>query len=218
MLERLDFVKAYSYKPDSVSVTRGLFWSWLFTGSSRFLIIWYFLIPEVKHFLSLSNFGCTKLCPMRIALPCQCSAICTKVCGSDVWKMLVRTTLILYLSLDESVKSQRLPAPSELGDLHKHVRNWALNKAFLCNLISYRSSRAIWYFLILEVGETLLWLFVDQVFSRVDCLTLSELGNLHKHVQDWALKITFLYNPYLIVVNQSNIMPSIVNLVVLVSS
>ena len=45
----------------------------------------------------------------------------------------------------------------------------------------------IWYFLIPEVGETPLdfvkfWLY--QAFSRVDCLALSELGDLHKLVRD----------------------------------
>ena len=69
---------------------------------SRFLLIWYFSILEVKRFFSLSYFGCTKPCPVWISSQFQSWASCTKVCGIDVWKMWVRITLILYLSLDES--------------------------------------------------------------------------------------------------------------------
>ena len=73
-------------EPPKISVTRGIFWPRPFTGSpSCFLLIWYFLIPEVggKPPLTSSKFGWPSLLP----------------CG--------------------------LPAPLELGDLHKRVQAWA---------------------------------------------------------------------------------------------
>ena len=62
---------AYTTPGDPVSVTRGIFWPRPFTGSpSCFLLIWYFLIPEVggKPPLTSSKFGWpshSKLIPLH---------------------------------------------------------------------------------------------------------------------------------------------------------
>ena len=92
----------------------------------------------------------------------------------------------------------RLPAPSELGDLHKRVRDWAVNKAFSYNphWVSVNMSNMVffnprdwwnppWTF-------SPFWLY--QVFFHVDFLIWTQLVDVHKHVQHWALKIAFSYN------------------------
>ena len=90
MCVKLDFEKAYSYNPDPVSVTRGIFWAWPFTGSSHFLLIWYFFNPR-----GWWNFPW--LCQV-LAIPCLLLnglssyarrwVICTNLCGVDLWKIL----------------------------------------------------------------------------------------------------------------------------------
>ena len=79
----------------------------------------------------------------------------------------------------------RLPAPSELGDVHKLMWDWALNKVSSYNpdhLLVIQSKNEFfnprgWWNPPLTFWK--FWLF--QVFSRVDCLTSSELADLHKH-------------------------------------
>ena len=69
--------KAFSYNPYPVSVTSEILWPWPFTGSSRFLLIWWFFIQKVVETFNSEKNGVAR------------------------------------------------PASSELGDVLKHMWDWA---------------------------------------------------------------------------------------------
>ena len=104
----------------------------------------------------------------------------------------------------------RLPAPSVLGDFHKLVRDWVLSKPFLYNSDRLLVIHSNIVFLnprgwcIPPVTFYKIWLY--RVFSRVDCLALSELGCFAQMRVEFEFEKRVLLQSWSGVGHQSNIL------------
>ena len=171
----------------------------------NFLVLW-FGISHQRNIVALTVHWVSPL-PLHMVF------LNPRVC----WNPLPCTVLALL-----GLLPCRLPALSELGDLHKRVQDGALNKAFSYNPHWVLVNMSNMVFFYPRDWWNPLWTFspfwLDQVFFRVDFLIWTQLGDVYKHVQHWALKIAFSYNSDLILVIRRNILASTVNWVVLASS
>ena len=119
------------------------------SGCSQYRNILTLLLYRVAHFLLMWCFYSQRLLKLLDSGKCWlCQAICHGDCLlHQSWVICTNTCGIEF---------------------------WI--KLLHTTLISYRSSSAVQYFLILEVDETLRWLFIDQVFSCANYLTLPEFA------------------------------------------
>ena len=139
------FQNAWSYNPDPVLVTRGIFWPQLFTGSPH---------ASPKY----------------------------EVLKTQMYTLSLLFQILMY----QAFSLVDFLALMELGDLHSTERKFFSN--FLL----------IWYFLILEVGETFLdfvkfWLY--HAFSWMDFLAMPGDGWFAQICVGLIFEKYFLYNP-----------------------
>ena len=192
---------SFLFTSDPVSVTRGIFWPWLFIGSPLPLNMVFFNPRGWWNPFTLWNCACPRPLPLWNALLCRSWAICTNACGIELWKKLSCTLPINWRSAEEYFNLDCWFAQMSVGLSFKRrfpyilIQCWSLKEYFSLDCSS-GPLLLIWYFFIPEVGETLLAFTILDVPGPlpVDILALLELSNLHKCVRYRASKEAFSYN------------------------